>query len=230
MEFILITSIYVFFSFYLCLLSWFSIRFVGSTRTSFLAGSAINVTWHLAYPHRVSHLKIASIDFNEMLIWFTFTHIQWMGASDRVQATDKLFVYSTMMMTTTTTTTHDEEIYILEYIEDISEYFILSNEILFYFCSIVVFFFFHFSSSIQLTISERIQVWNYKCWVFLNRHIHTLISWWNWFLCHYDGNNHKNGQQITIAVKLMTARRPIGWCGFGCCGLRCAWCRRINFL
>lgn len=36
------------FSFYF--LSWL----LGLTRTSFIAGSAINVTWHLAYAHRVS--------------------------------------------------------------------------------------------------------------------------------------------------------------------------------
>ncbi|KAJ6642482.1 hypothetical protein Bhyg_07433 [Pseudolycoriella hygida] len=27
---------------------------MGSPRTSFLAGSTFNVTWHLAYPHRVN--------------------------------------------------------------------------------------------------------------------------------------------------------------------------------
>lgn len=33
---------------FLCLL------FAGSLRTSFVSGSTFNVTWHLAYPHRVS--------------------------------------------------------------------------------------------------------------------------------------------------------------------------------
>lgn len=34
---------------FLCLL-----YFLGTLKTSFLSGSTFNVTWHLAYPHRVS--------------------------------------------------------------------------------------------------------------------------------------------------------------------------------
>lgn len=32
----------------------FSYLISGSVKTSFISGSALNVTWHLAYPHRVS--------------------------------------------------------------------------------------------------------------------------------------------------------------------------------
>lgn len=39
--------------------------FTGSLRTSFLSGSAFNVTWHLAYPHRVSY---------SIRTWWIITH------------------------------------------------------------------------------------------------------------------------------------------------------------
>lgn len=52
-----------------CLLKsvFFFVFFAGSIRTSFLSGSTFNVTWHLAYPHRVSVSKKNEIF---MLIWW----------------------------------------------------------------------------------------------------------------------------------------------------------------
>lgn len=62
-----------------------SIRFfLGSTRTSFLAGSSINVTWHLAYPHRVSFFYWNSFLFNILYRLLNFS-IEMIEKTDKIQ-------------------------------------------------------------------------------------------------------------------------------------------------
>lgn len=54
----------------------FAIFVTGDMRTSFLAGSTFNVTWHLAYPHRVSKRIPRSNDQSNKWWWKSQDHFR----------------------------------------------------------------------------------------------------------------------------------------------------------
>lgn len=68
------------------------LSFAGDIKTSLLSGSSFNVTWHLAYPHKVSdNVFLPRLDPDWMLSYFFFT-------LKSEQFYDDIFIYSSFKL------------------------------------------------------------------------------------------------------------------------------------